>query len=612
VQVVVRQASRLSVRGSVGCYDEGNKTGSAFDKLKGCGRAERFDMSSARSLLCIVAQAVHFAGSLFADSYTIGPKGINSAGLPVTGAGVAIGLVEPGRAGDAQAGDDLAHRNTFMDLADVFIRDDPGNPPPNTLDVKAHAQEVAGVMISTDASDGSVANGISPIGVAPGAQLYSSGYVTEGVTTGFTDAIRTIQFIASIPGMRAVNHSWGKEEFGSTFPNDGTSQLTLGVDWSARQHDVLHVVAGNQGTMPDTPLPKDNYNGMTIGRAAKAADGVYRLVSPSNNFAADAFGARTSISLIAPGDDIEVAGFNDAHRVTSASGYAAPHVVGTVALLQQNATTANARRHEVMKAVLLNSADKIQGILGMERTVLRTDGTNWSQTAAAMDPAIPLDIQMGAGHLNAKRAYQQFAPGESNPGGVPLVGWDYHSQSNPVAPNVYSFNQPLFAGDYVSVTLAWDRVVQLNTSTAPLNQYKSGDTFTDGGFANLDIYVLPAGATNVSQAIFSSTSVSQNVEHIFARIPSTGSYVIWVDLNDASLVVGASYGLAWWAGGNEVALEGDFNRDGNVDAADYVMWRKTNGNSLAYVIGWRTLVRRRVAVARVWCRSRGWGCGLLC
>jgi hypothetical protein len=532
---------------------------------------------AARISQYLFAQTLLFTSFAFADSNTIGPNGINSAGLPVTGAGVAIGLVEPGRAGDAQAGDDLAHRNTFTDLADVFIRDDPGNPTPNTVDVKAHAQEVAGVMISTDASDGSIANGISPIGVAPGALLYSSGYVTEGVTTGFSDAIRTIQFIASIPGMRAVNHSWGKEEFGSMFPNDGSSLLTLGLDWSARRHDVLHVVAGNQGTNPDTPLPKDNYNGMTIGRASKAVDGVYRQVSPSNNFDADAFGPRTSISLIAPGDDIELAGFNDAHRVSSASGYAAPHVVGTVALLQQNATTSNSHRHEVMKAVLLNSADKMQGILGMERTVLRMDGLNWSQTAAALDPEIPLDIQMGAGHLNAKRAYQQFTPGESDPGEIPLIGWDFHGQTNPAAPNVYSFNQLLFEGDYVSATLAWDRVVQLNTTTAPLNQYKTGDTFTDQGFANLDIHVLPAGSTSISQAIASSTSTSQNVEHIFTRIPATGSYVIWIELASTLPVTGANYGLAWWAGANPPTSAGDFNRDGNVDAADYVMWRKTGG-----------------------------------
>ena len=54
-------------------------------------------------------------------------------------------------------------------------------------------------------------------------------------------------FIATRPGMRAVNHSWGKPTVDPNDPLDGNSQLTLALDWSASQHDVLHLVAGNQG-----------------------------------------------------------------------------------------------------------------------------------------------------------------------------------------------------------------------------------------------------------------------------------------------------------------------------------------------------------------------------
>jgi hypothetical protein len=50
------------------------------------------------------------AGVAQADSYTTGPNGINSAGLldfdgtPLTGAGVVIGQVEPGRPGRTTSG----------------------------------------------------------------------------------------------------------------------------------------------------------------------------------------------------------------------------------------------------------------------------------------------------------------------------------------------------------------------------------------------------------------------------------------------------------------------------------------------------------------------------
>jgi subtilisin family serine protease len=398
-----------------------------------------------------------------ADSYSIGPKGINSAGLGLTGAGVRIGQVEQGRPGDAGNGDTAGNRNSTTNPFDVFIQNNPGNPMPDA-EVRPHAQEVAGVMISTSMEDGTgvdddgdmLDNDIAPTGVATGASLYSSAYVTEGTNPGYDDAIMTMQFIASIANMRAVNHSWGKEEVDFSNPNNGESQLTMAIDWSANRHNVLHLVAGNQGMTADTPAPKDNYNGMTIGRSAKAADGVYRRVSPNNNYSQDAFGDRTSIAIIAPGDDLELATINDANRITGGgTSYATPHVTGTVALLQQNAFTTHQRRHEVMKAVLMNSADKIKGIMGMERTVVKQDGVStWLGSTADTHPGIPLDIEMGTGHLNASRALQQFQADEFDPGSVPPIGWDYNIQDDPFILNNYSFT--LSAGDFVSATLVWD------------------------------------------------------------------------------------------------------------------------------------------------------------
>jgi hypothetical protein len=75
------------------------------------------------------------ASATLADTITVGPNGINSAGLldfdgmPLTGAGVVIGQVEPGRPGDAHVGDDLAHRNTTTNPADVFVQDIADDPP---------------------------------------------------------------------------------------------------------------------------------------------------------------------------------------------------------------------------------------------------------------------------------------------------------------------------------------------------------------------------------------------------------------------------------------------------------------------------------------------------
>jgi len=582
------------------------------------------------------ASAILMASSTLADTITVGPNGINSAGLldfdgmPLTGAGVVIGQVEPGRPGDADVGDDLAHRNTTTNAADVYVQDIAGDPPPNA-NVSDHAQEVAGVMISTDVTDGTsppeIVNGIAPTGVATGASLFSSAYVTAGINPGYRDAILTIQFIATRPNMRAVNHSWGKEA--PAFPGllDGNSQLTLGVDWSARQHDVLHLVAGNQGPVADTPIPKDNFNGMTIARSVRASDGVFRQVSPGNNFDADAEGERTSIALIAPGDLVELAGVGDVHRITDGgTSYATPHVTGTVALLQQYANerimdggwnATRARRHEVMKAVLMNSADKIIDdgtftipgdagpappgtFLGMERTVIDQQDMNWLQSDAYTDEFIPLDEQMGAGHLNAKRALQQFSPGEFDSDGadVPLIGWDYGHTAGEDDHNKYPFSLPLVGGSFLSITLAWDRHVEFQTDTAPFNEFNIGDTFqpsmspaiqpeNDDQINDLDIHLLPKGALNLGSEIATSFSAVGTLEHLFFRIPATGEYEFWINQFDADIAGGQDYAVAWWAAAvpNPNPAQGDYSGNGTVGPEDYNIWKADFGTSFAAADG---------------------------
>jgi len=84
------------------------------------------------------------------------------------------------------------------------------------------------------------------------------------------------------------------------------------------------------------------------------------------------------------------------------------------------------------------------------------------------------------GHLNAKRALQQFAAGEYEEFGVngetvPVIGWDYGTTTGTDDINRYRFDQELQAGSFVSITLAWDREVEFDIDQGPAQGGTTGE-----------------------------------------------------------------------------------------------------------------------------------------
>ena len=236
----------------------------------------------------------------------------------------------------------------------------------------------------------------------------------------------------------------------------------------------------------------------------------------------------------------------------------------------------------------MNSTDKIKddgtlapvgSFLGMDRTVLDSSGNTWltSEAFTDSDGTIPLDNEMGTGHLNAKRALEQFAAGEYDPDGadVPRIGWDFDTTDGVGDIAKYAIDAPLVAGTYFSATLAWDRRILFLTDSGTENQYDIGDDFLDadlGNFNSMFLSLVPAGG---GTPVAMSVSSDDTIQHIFAEIPTTQDYELWVEqineiTDDPEFT--QNYAVAWWGAGVSVFSPGDFNGNGVTDGSDFIQW----------------------------------------
>jgi hypothetical protein len=103
---------------------------------------------------------------------------------------------------------------------------------------------------------------------------------------------------------------------------------------------------------------------------------------------------------------------------------------------------------------------------------------------------------------------------------------------------------------------------------------------------NLELYLMPATSTNFMDAISSSISTVQNVEHIFFNIPAAGDYKLVVFNNfENGIGDNQNYALAWWFGNPPSDLPGDYDGNGSVGPEDYNVWRTNFGATNAMADG---------------------------
>lgn len=338
-------------------------------------------------------------------------------------------------------------------------------------------------------------------------------------------------------GARIMNHSW----IGSAgSAND--NQILRRLDFQVNRDGTLHATGlNNNAGSTLLPLLSCSYNGIAVGRT----DGQHSFgVTPIGT---DGPG-RMKPDIVAPG---------------AATSWATPVVGAAAALLEQAgaepplASNPNARDPTVLKAALMAGA---------------VHDAAWSNAPFASgdargEAARPLDPVFGAGIVNIDRAHRILTGGEQE-GTVEVpaqstirpAGWDL-AQVAPGA-NVHWRLRLYEATPELSVIATWRRLPSTSFTIAPAVPAMRLQLFRVEG-ATLVPLTGEQGAAYYASGNVASTSVPDNVQHIYVRGLVAGEYVIQVS-RAGSTGAAAPTGVAWF----RRAAAADANWDGQVDGLD--------------------------------------------
>ncbi len=417
--------------------------------------------------------------------------------------------------------------------------------------VDNHATSVAGAALSQD-----------PVrrGVAYGAGWWTAQTTNRGsITNSRNQTIAAETFARGLEDLNGNAAEVLTMSIGFSGSDTSTDQWSLALDHIiAARGTTIVVAAGNDGpgagTLSGPPVGSFNILsvGATGGTNAAISDD-YSHIAPYSSRGPTSDG-RSKPDIVAPGSLLELPTLSNTWSEGSGTSFATPLVAGGAALLIDMGRDLGMNTDAlVIKSVLMNSADKLAG---------------WNHTSAS-----PLDPNFGAGQMNIQSAFHQYDAGEQGPGTVDVIGWD-HGLIASGADSAYDIGLNLPAGSELTATLVWNRPVTSSTSNIETTVY------TASPLANLDLFLYEV--SNLSTPVASSISIIDNVEHLFLPIAAQGHYAIAVRDVSGALIDPLSYSLAWNVLVPEIALQGDYNGDGSVDAADYVVWRKTDGTPEGY------------------------------
>ena len=233
-----------------------------------------------------------------------------------------------------------------------------------------------------------------------------------------------------------VSSSWGGDAVtsGGAYNLERSARIidAIAFEGSQTRGSTIVIAAGNSGGANTVASPATGFNSIAVGALGETAtDSVgtatfnvatsfssrgpidYRQPTSNSDFTGTDLGnIRARIDIAAPGFNMRLATTGNSNSYTTEAGtsFAAPTVAGGIALLADSAwssldptSAASAVDGRVMKAVLINSADKTSGWNNGQSW----NGTSWSTSRG-------LDYATGGGRMNLSQAFNQYVNGNGN------------------------------------------------------------------------------------------------------------------------------------------------------------------------------------------------------
>lgn len=371
---------------------------------------------------------------------------------------------------------------------------------------------------------------------------YVSGQLKDGIRASNKDAVKVYETFFS-NGTDVISSSW---------KDSGDSSYMAGVvldSYAAKGVNTVFVAAAaNDGESGAGSVcsPYRNMNVISVGALDDATG--FKTVADTSSYGPNDFynpvngttvkGVVSAVDIAAAGTVYTVnrSGVLENGRGTS---FAAPMVSSAAALMlsysKRTSMAQESRDARLVKAVLLNSADKTEG---WDNGSILADGVsaNGNTFDGVLTTSQALDYKSGAGALNAAEALSQY----DGFGTTSFLGNVGSGESY-----FYEFYADE-SGAVLGATLCWMLGSTVNDIAYDSFEEITSIDASSSYFANLDLRLWYEDG---SEDILIAQSVSEynNVEHLFLELTKVGNYKLEVFFKD--LVYGNSasetYGIAW-------------------------------------------------------------------